>query len=111
MHQRKRRKKSPSIKPQKTRLDSFRRFLAKNQDIMTFAGIVIAAAALAFAVYFHLSSVQAKPQENPKLRLQIERPSSPVLDRSSPAKRAFNWGYPVEMHGGFYILVVQYVPM
>jgi hypothetical protein len=35
----------------------------------------------------------------------------PGLDRSSPVKEAFNWSYPVEMHGSFYIWVVHYVPM
>jgi len=34
-----------------------------------------------------------------------------TLIRSSPIKKAFNWSYPVEIHGRFYILVVQYVPM
>jgi hypothetical protein len=33
------------------------------------------------------------------------------LNRSSPIKKAFSWSYPVEIHGRFYILVVQYVPM
>jgi len=45
-----------------------------------------------------------------KSGLNIAYPEKAFLDRSSPIKKAFNWSYPVEIHGRFYILVVQYVP-
>jgi hypothetical protein len=46
-----------------------------------------------------------------KARVKLRMSRKPFLDRSSPIKKAFNWSYPVEIQGRFYILIVQYVPM
>lgn len=73
------------IKPHQGFWDAIRRFLAKNRDILnalifllTFLGVLIAAATLAFAVYSHFSSIQTKPQNKPDPRLEIEQPVSTI---------------------------------
>jgi hypothetical protein len=77
--QRSKRKKHPNkTKFQRSRLDAFRRFLAKNRDILTFLGLIMAALSLFFMVYF--STIKVKPQIQPQRRFKIEQtaPSIPV---------------------------------
>jgi hypothetical protein len=89
MGQRRRKKHLPKTKPKKTSRkftqrpparnaqkppqSSFRKFLAKNGDVLSLLKVIIALLALALMVYFHYSTSRPEPQTQPKPKFDIER--------------------------------------
>jgi hypothetical protein len=74
-----RRKKSRhrcKSKDKKPHRNSFRKFLARNRDILLLLGVIFTALMLFFQIY--LSPAQTKPETQPKPRFKIDQPARAV---------------------------------